>query len=57
MILDALKNRQSTRAEALMREHVYQGGESLQRYLETLRAAQDRNEVPLVSLVAAEESA
>lgn len=54
LILDALRNRQASRAEALMREHVYQGQQGLRRHLEELRRAQDRTEVPLANLVAPE---
>lgn len=38
LVLEAVENGQADRAEYLMREHVYQGQQSLQRYLEGIAA-------------------
>lgn len=52
LVLDAVENRQADRAEYLMREHVYQGHQGLQRYLESLGTDRPYTNVPAVKLVA-----
>lgn len=52
LVLEAVENRQPDRAEYLMREHVYQGQQGLQRYLESLDKGEAYTNVPAVKLVA-----
>lgn len=56
LVFDALEQRQPDRAEMLMHEHVYQGRQGLQRFLETKAASQSQPDISVVQLLSQHHS-